>query len=61
MLSKLLTFINKIFTAPSEQERLDAFITRQQPTSVGDVEYWINVYDRIQYNNRSQSFGHYNR
>ena len=57
MLSKLLSFFKNAFTAPSEQERLDAFISAQHPTSVGDVEYWINVYDRMQHKNRSQSFG----
>jgi hypothetical protein len=44
-------------TAPTEQENLDAFIARQQPTSVGDVEYWITVYDRRQYSNRSHNIG----
>lgn len=57
MLSKLLSFLQKAFSSPSEQDRLDAFITAQNPTSVCDVEYWIGVYDRMQYKNRSQSFG----
>ena len=56
MLSKLISFFKHAFTSPTEQERLDAFITQQQPTSVGDVEYWIGVYDRMQYTNRSKSF-----
>jgi hypothetical protein len=56
MLSKLLSFFKHAFTAPSEQEQLDAFIAAQHPTSVCDVEYWIGVYDRQQYKNRSQGF-----
>ena len=56
MLSNLKTAINKFFSAPSEQEKLDDFIARQQPTSVGDVEYWITVYDRMQYADRSRNF-----
>ena len=58
MLSKLISFFEHAFTSPTEQERLDAFIAQQQPTSVGDVEYWIGIYDRMQYKNRSQSFGY---
>ena len=50
-----------MFTAPTEQNKLDAFIARQQPTSVGDVEYWINVYDRRQYTDRSSSFTYHCR
>jgi hypothetical protein len=46
MLSKLLSFFRHAFTAPSEQEELDKFIAAQHPTSVGDVEYWMGVYDR---------------
>jgi hypothetical protein len=57
MLSNLLSFFKRAFTAPTEQENLDAFIARQQPTSVGDVEYWITVYDRRQYSNRSHNIG----
>jgi len=56
MLSNLLSFFKAIFTAPTEQESLDAFISAQHPTSVGDVEYWIEVYDRRQYLNRSKNF-----
>lgn len=46
MLSKLLSFFKKSFVAPTEQENLDKFIAAQHPTSVGDVEYWMGVYDR---------------
>jgi len=61
MLSKFIESLQKIFSAPTEQERLDDFITRQEPTSVGDVEYWINVYDRAQFNQRSANIGYHYR
>ena len=61
MLSNIISKIKQAFTAPTEQSRLDAFIAKQQPTSVGDVEYWINVYDRMQYTNRSSSFSYHTR
>jgi hypothetical protein len=48
MLLKLLEKVKQAFTPESEQDRLDAFITKQHPTSVCDVEYWIGVYDRRQ-------------
>ena len=48
MLSKIIQTLQKLFTAPTEQESLDAFISAQHPTSVCDVEYWIDVYDRNQ-------------
>lgn len=56
MLSKFFESLQKAFAAPTEQEKLDDFITRQHPTSVGDVEYWINVYDREQHRQRSANF-----
>jgi hypothetical protein len=59
MLSKLLKRIRDAFTPQSDQDRLDEFITKQQPTSVCDVEHWINVYDRNQHNQRSSVFNHY--
>ena len=61
MLSNIINKIKQMFTAPTEQNKLDAFIARQQPTSVGDVEYWINVYDRRQYTDRSSSFTYHCR
>ena len=57
MLSKLLSFFAQTFKTQTEQEKLDAFIAYQQPASVNDVEYWIGVYDRMQYQNRSKNFG----
>jgi hypothetical protein len=59
MLSNIIDKVKQVFTAPSEQEKLDDFITRQQPTSVGDVEYWIGVYDRKQYAERSSNFSYH--
>lgn len=60
MLSKFFETLQKAFTAPSEQDNLDAFIAAQHPTSVTDVEYWINVYDRRQHAARSNNFYQYN-
>lgn len=48
MLAKITELLKSIFKTPSLHDELDAFITRQQPTSVGDVEHWINVFDRRQ-------------
>ena len=58
MISKLLQRIKYAFTPQSEQSKLEEFITKQQPTSVCDVEYWINVYDRKQYADRTARFTH---
>lgn len=61
MLSKFIKNLQKLFTAPTSQSELDAFIKSKNPTSVGDVEYWIDVYDRKQYIDRSRSFNHHSR
>ena len=60
MLSNLLERVKKAFAPISEQDRLDAFIAEQHPTSVCDVEYWLNEYDRRQYRARSSSFDWHN-
>lgn len=61
MLSKLIERLLNAFIPEPEQDKLDEFITRQQPTSVCDVEYWINVYDRKQYENRASTFSYHYR
>ena len=61
MLSKIVEKVKHLFTPATRQETLDAFIARQQPTSVCDVEYWINVYDRRQYQERSSNFSYHYR
>ena len=48
MLSNLIDAVKSAFTPQSEQETLDAYIAAQHPTSVYDVEYWMNEYDRKQ-------------
>lgn len=53
MLAKIAAFFKTLFKAPTLQDELDAFIARQKPTSVGDVEYWIRVFDRRQVRNTS--------
>ena len=60
MLSNILTQLKKMFSGPTEQENLDAFIAKQHPTSVCDVEYWMNVYDRRQHAQRSQNIVYWN-
>lgn len=60
MLSKIIETVKQAFAPVSEQSQLDAFIEQQHPTSVCDVEYWINVYDRKRYTERSSNFScHY--
>jgi hypothetical protein len=61
MLSNIIEKVKQAFAPQTYQESLDDFITRQQPTSVGDVEYWINVYDRKQHLDRSSNFSHHYR
>jgi hypothetical protein len=51
MLSNLLEKLKQFFTPETEQDRIDAFVARQQPTSVCDVEYWLKEYDRRQKHN----------
>ena len=57
MLSNLINKLKKMFEPESEQSKLDAFIARQQPTSVCDVEYWIRVYDHKQHKSRLHNLG----
>lgn len=61
MLSNIIQSLQKLFIGPTEQETLDAFIAAQRPTSVCDVEYWINQYDRKQYQSRSSNFSYHYR
>jgi hypothetical protein len=57
MVSKLLQFIKDLFTAPSEQQMLDEFVSSNHPKSVGEVEHWIKVYDQRKL--RSQALAHW--
>jgi hypothetical protein len=61
MLSNIIEKVKQCFAPASRQETLDAFIEAQHPTSVCDVEYWINVYDRRQYAERSSNFSYHYR
>ena len=45
MLSKIINQIKSIFTTQYRHEDLDSFIIRNDPTTVQDVEYLINLYD----------------
>ena len=56
MLSKLINRVKFAFAPVSPQDSLDAFIQSKNPTTVCEVEYWIKVYDREQYSNRSANF-----
>ena len=61
MLSNIIEKVKQAFAPTTRQDDLDAFITAQHPTSVCDVEYWINVYDRKQYAERSSNFSYHYR
>jgi hypothetical protein len=41
MFKKLLEWLN----TPSLQSQLDAFILSKNPTTVAEVEYWIQYFD----------------
>jgi len=41
MFKKFLAWLHE----PSLQSKLDAFIVSKQPTTVAEVEYWIQYYD----------------
>jgi hypothetical protein len=43
---QLLNLIKSLFTAPSHQDALDAFVSSKQPTTVAEVEHWIRFYDQ---------------
>ena len=58
MLSNIITLIKKSFREPSEHEKLDKFVADHMPTSVGDVEYLIKLYDQKQHQQRSSNFSH---
>jgi len=40
-----LKWIKSLFASQSGQERLDDFVSSKNPTSVGEVDYWIRYYD----------------
>jgi hypothetical protein len=61
MLSNIIEKVKQAFTPSTRQDDLDAFIERQQPTSVSDVEYWMQEYDRKQYADRSSNFSYHYR
>jgi hypothetical protein len=43
---QLLTWIKSLFTAPSYQDELDAYVTSKYPTTTAEVEHWIRQYDQ---------------
>ena len=61
MLSFILEKLKQLSSQPSEQQQLDDFIIKHCPTSVGDVEHWINEYDRRQCSNHLNNFGYRNK
>lgn len=61
MLANLINRVKQAFAVPDQQDQLDKFIRDQHPTSVCDVEHWINVYDRNQFANRSANFSNFYR
>lgn len=42
---KLLQWIKSLFSAPSYQDSLDAFVTAKRPQSVAEVEYWTHYFE----------------
>lgn len=45
---KLLQWITSLFAASSHQDELNSFVTSKRPTTTGEVEHWIRVYDQKQ-------------
>ena len=43
---QLLKWIISLFSATSQQDELDAFITSKHPSTTAEVEYWIQYYDQ---------------
>ena len=41
-------FFKALFNQKSQQSDLEHFILSHNPTSVGDVEYWTERFDRLQ-------------
>lgn len=58
MLANLIKQVKQAFAVPDQQDQLDKFIREQHPTSVGDVEHWIKIYDRRQHAGRSANIGY---
>ena len=58
-LLKFKASLKKLFVAKSEQDKLDEFITNQRPTTVNEVEYWTDVYDRRRHNSQASTYFHY--
>lgn len=42
---KLINWIKSLFSAPSYQDRLEAFVVSKHPSTVTEVEHWIEYYD----------------
>jgi hypothetical protein len=53
MLKKLVNIFNQIFYMQSEQQKLELYISQHNPTSVADVEHWIQQFDRSNHSNYS--------
>jgi hypothetical protein len=46
ILAYLISKISRVFTPTTYGEELTQFIEAQHPSSVADVEYWIEQFDR---------------
>ena len=42
---KFLEWIKSLFAGKSYQDNLDSFIASKNPTSAGEVNYWVRQYD----------------
>lgn len=49
---KLKSLLTALFTRNDEQYKLDQYVTSMQPTTVAEVDYWINQFER-----KSQAHG----
>ena len=42
---QLLKWIKSLFSAPSYQDSLDAFVAAKHPHNVAEVEYWVQYFE----------------
>jgi len=56
-MEKIKLFFKELFTAPTQQNELEAYILAHNPTSVGDVDYWTSQFDRLQQRKSRGMFG----
>jgi len=40
-----MKWIKSLFTAPSQQDELDAYVASKNPSTTAEVEHWVRQYD----------------